>query len=155
MCFALFFTFAYLLINVLCPCFIYLFVNLSTIVSYFILYINTLITLPLLQIPQGYCYVARLTAIKYLSFLQKLSKSNKIGYRAFALDIITECMSEEWLWSVPLKSTDMDIITGNNVTDNSNFYARSLLSMVRHCTVLFLAFSYSCFLAFLYPCISL
>ena len=84
--------------------------------------------------------MARLTAIKYLSFLQKLSKSNKIGFRAFALDIITECMSEEWLWSVPLKSTDMDLITGNNVTDNSNFYARSLLSMVRKCNFLFSLF---------------
>ena len=77
--------------------------------------------------------MARLTAIKYLSFLQKLSKSNKIGFRAYALDIITECMSQEWLWSVPLKNTDLDLIAGSNIScgDHSNFYARSLLSMVR------------------------
>ena len=41
-------------------------------------------------------------------------------------------MSEEWLWSVPLKNTDLDLITRNNVPpDNSNYYARSLLTMVR------------------------
>jgi hypothetical protein len=60
----------------------------------------------------------------YLSFLQKLSKSNKIGFRASSLDIITECMLDEWLWGV---TTDDSRISSRS---GGNFYARSLLSMV-------------------------
>ena len=48
-------------------------------------------------------------------------------------------MGEEWLWSVPLKNADLDLIAGNNL-NNSNFYARSLLSMVRQYVILKIAF---------------
>ena len=80
--------------------------------------------------------MAQFAAIKYLSFLQKLTKSNKIGFRAFSLDIITECMSEEWLWSAHSIDTVANVTVKNTDSDNTKFYARSLLSMVS-CTIFF------------------
>ena len=89
------------------------------------------ISLLCLPTPQGYCPLAKSAAVKFLSFLQKLSKSNKIGFRAFSLDIITECMGEEWLWSVRVKNTNSGLFLENTVSDGTDFYARSLLSMAR------------------------
>ena len=88
--------------------------------------------LPYLWASQEFCPKAQLAATKYLTFLQKLSKSNKIGFRAFSLDIITECMGEEWIWSIPLKimeSASRKCVKSTH--PRTKFFARSLLSLVR------------------------
>jgi hypothetical protein len=68
----------------------------------------------------------KLATMRYLSFLQRLSRSNKISYRAYCLDIITACMAEEWLWSIENDSNPNAITPNASTTGNSSSSSSSV-----------------------------